>query len=301
MPAGPAAPPSTPEPSSPTMSVQTPMGRWVYTIHGAKHRPDDPDILLLHGLFVDSSLWRAQIEPLARLGRVVALDLPGHGASEVPPPFDLEEHADALAGALPAMHIRRAVCVGWSWGAALSLLLAVRHPAFVSALAVLDASAEKQTPYRKAKFGLLVAYVRRFGLPPWLARSQIAPLMLAPRSRRERPKLVEEFVRSATSLPREALVRAAMAVAIDAPDILGRLDRVTVPTLVLCGREDRGNPPSLSQHIAGAIAGARFEWIEGAGHLAPMERPEEVNRLLIPFVAAQGSRCARPYIPSVST
>lgn len=249
--AGPAASPSTPEPRSPTRSVQTPMGRWVYTIHGAKHRPDDPDILLLHGLFVDSSLWRAQIEPLARLGRVVALDLPGHGASEVPPPFDLEEHADALAGALPAMNIRRAVCVGWSWGAALSLLL--------------------------------------------------APLMLAPRSRRERPKLVEEFVRSATSLPREALVRAAMAVAIDAPDILGRLDGVTVPTLVLCGREDRGNPPSLSQHIAGAIAGARFEWIEGAGHLAPMERPEEVNRLLIPFVAAQGSRCARPYIPSVST
>jgi 3-oxoadipate enol-lactonase len=185
------------------------------------------------------------------------------------------------------MDIRRAVFVGWSWGAALSLLLALRHPAFVSALAVLDASAEKQTPYRKAKFGLLVGFVRRFGLPPWLARSQIAPLMLARRSRRERPELVEEFVRSATSLPREALVRAAMAVAIDAPDILGRLNSVTVPTLVICGREDRGNPPALSQHIAGAIARARLEWIEGAGHLAPVERPEEVNQLLIPFVASQ--------------
>jgi 3-oxoadipate enol-lactonase len=218
---------------------------------------------------------------------VVALDLPGHGASDVPPPFDLAEQADVLAAALPAMDVRRAVCVGWSWGAALSLLLAVRHPAFVSALAVIGASAEEQTPYRKAKFGLLVGFVRRFGLPPWLARSQIAPLMLARRSRRERPKLVDEFVRSATSLPREALVRAATAVVIHAPDILGSLDTVTVPTLVLCGREDRGVPPSLSQHIAGAIAGARFEWIEGAGHLAPMERPEEVNRLLIPFVASQ--------------
>jgi 3-oxoadipate enol-lactonase/4-carboxymuconolactone decarboxylase len=122
-------------------------------------------------------------------------------------------------------------------------VLALRHPGFVSALALLDASAEAQTPYRKAKYRLLVAFVRRFGLPPWLARSQIAPLMLARRSRRERPELVEEFVRSATALPREALVRAARAVAIEAPDILGRLGAVTVPTLVLCGREDRGYPP----------------------------------------------------------
>ena len=282
-----AAPPSAPESRSPPWAVQTSMGRWVYSIHGTRHRPDDPDILLLHGLFIDSSLWRAQIGPLARLGRVVALDLPGHGASDVPPPFDLREHANALAGALPAMSIRRAVCVGWSWGAALSLHLALRHPASVTALALLDASAEAQSAYRKAKYRLLVAFVRRFGLPPWLARSQIVPLMLAQRTRRERPELVEEFVRSATSLPREALVRAALAVAIKAPDILGCLGAVLVPTLVLCGREDRGYPPSLSQNIAAAVAGARFEWIEGAGHLAPMERPEEVNRLLIPFVAAQ--------------
>jgi 3-oxoadipate enol-lactonase/4-carboxymuconolactone decarboxylase len=241
--AGSAVPPPTPESHSPLRVVQTSMGRWAYTIHGPRHRPGDPDILLLHGLFIDSSLWRDQIGPLARLGRVVALDLPGHGASEVPPPFRLAEHADVLAGALPAMGVRRAVCVGWSWGAALSLHLALRHPGFVSALALLDASAEAQTPYRKAKYRLLVAFVRRFGLPPWLARSQIAPLMLARRSRRERPELVEEFVRSATALPREALVRAARAVAIEAPDILGRLGAVTVPTLVLCGREDRGYPP----------------------------------------------------------
>jgi len=282
-----AASPSTAGSRTSPRTVETSMGTWAYSVHGARHRPDDPDILLLHGLFVDSGLWRGQVAPLARLGRVVSLDLPGHGGSAVPPPFDLTEHADVLAGALPAMGVRRAVCVGWSWGAVLSLHLALRHRPFVTALALLDASAEAQTPYRKAKYGLLVALVRRFGLPPWLARSQIAPLMLGRRSRRERPELVEEFVRRAASLPREALVRAAVAVAIEAPDILGRLGAVTVPTLVLCGREDRGYPPKLSRNIADAIAGARFGPIEGAGHLAPLEQPEEVNRLLIPFVASQ--------------
>jgi len=177
------------------------------------------------------------------------------------------------------------VCVGWSWGGALALHLALRHPAAVAGLAILDSSAEAQTRYRKAKYRLLVGVVRRFGLSPWLARGQIAPLMFSRRTRRERPELVEEFVRSATALPRQALVRAALAVAIQAPDILASLGALSVPTLVLCGREDRGYPPALSEHIARAIPGARLEWIEGAGHLTPLERPEQVSRFLVPFVA----------------
>ncbi len=285
MPAANAA--SVPRPTSPPRlrEVPTPMGRWSYAVHGERRRPGDPDILLLHGLFNDSTLWRAQVEPLALLGRVVALDLPGHGRSEVPPPFDLPGHAEALAGALPAMEVRRAICVGWSWGGSLALHLALRHPASVAGLAVLDSGAEAQTRYRKAKYRLLIGIVRRFGLTPWLARGQIAPLMFSARSRRERPELVDEFVRSATALPREAVIRAALAVAVDQPDILGRLGAVTAPTLVLCGREDRGYPPALSERLARAIPGARLEWIEEAGHLSVLERPEEVNRLLVPFVA----------------
>lgn len=285
MPAANAA--SMPRPtSSPRLrEVPTPMGRWSYAVYGERRRPGDPDILLLHGLFNDSTLWRAQVEPLALLGRVVALDLPGHGRSEVPPPFDLPGHAEALAGALGAIDVRRAVCVGLSWGASLALHLALSHPASVAALALLGPGAEAQTRFRKAKYRLLAATVRRFGLTPWLARGQIAPLMFSARSRRERPELVDEFVRSATAVPRAAVIRAALAAAIDRPDILGRLGALSVPTLVLCGRDDRGNPPVLSEHIARAIPGARLEWIEEAGHLSPLERPEEVNRFLVPFVA----------------
>ncbi len=267
--------------------VQTPMGKWSYAVYGERHRPGDPDILLLHGMFIDSSLWRAQIDPLVRLGRVVALDLPGHGRSDVPPPFDLPRQAEVLAGALPAMEIRRTVCVGWSWGGALAVHLALRQPEAVIALALLGAYAEAQTRYRKAKYRLLVTVGRRLGVTPWLARSQIAPLMFSARARREQPALVDEFVRAATALPREAVIRAAVAATIDQPDILGRLGALTVPTVVLCGRDDRSEPLALSEHIARAIPGARLEIIPQAGHNLPWERPEEVNRILVPFVAAQ--------------
>jgi 3-oxoadipate enol-lactonase len=185
------------------------------------------------------------------------------------------------------MEVRRAVCAGCSGGGALALHLALRHPEAVAALALLDSSAEAQTRYRKAKYRLLVAIVRLLGLSPWLARSQIAPLMFSARSLRERPDLVEGFVRSATALPREAAIRAALAAAVDPPDLLGRLGVLAVPTLVLSGREDRASPPAVSERLARAISGARLEWIEEAGHLCLLERPEELNRLLVPFVAAQ--------------
>jgi len=265
--------------------VWTPLGRWSYAVHGQRRRPGDPDVLLLHALFLDSGSWRAQLEPLARLGRVVVLDMPGHGRSEVPPPFDLTRQADALAFALPAMDVRRAVCVGSSWGGSLAVHLALRHPACVAGLALLGSSAEAQTAYRKARFRLLLGIVASFGLSPRLARTQIAPLMFAARSRRERPELVDAFVRSATAVRGEALIRAARAVAIEQPDVLGRLGSLKVPALVVCGSEDAAHQRALSERMAGAIPGAKLEWVEGAGHLSQLERPEAVNRLLVPFVA----------------
>jgi pimeloyl-ACP methyl ester carboxylesterase len=63
-----------------------------------------------------------------------------------------------------------------------------------------------------------------------------------------------------------------------------RLGAIKAPTLVVSGREDRVTPPSHSETIASHIAGARLEWIEGAGHMSAFERPEAVNAKLVPFV-----------------
>ena len=70
-----------------------------YDEHGAARRPGDPTIVLLHGLLFDGGMWREQLEALASLGRVIVMDGPGHGKSEPPPRFMMEEHADALQDA----------------------------------------------------------------------------------------------------------------------------------------------------------------------------------------------------------
>ena len=63
-----------------------------------------------------------------------------------------------------------------------------------------------------------------------------------------------------------------------------RLGAIRVPTLVLCGREDRATEPVHSERNAQAIPGAKLVWIEGAGHRSALEKPREVTEHLVNFV-----------------
>src|SRR5690349_12906420 len=108
--------------------VRTRLGRLFYEERGQARRPGDPAIVLLHGLLFDGGMWRDQIGPLAALGRVIVMDGPGHGKSEPPPRFMLEEHADALIDAFSDMGIDRALVVGLSWGGMLGMRFALQHP-----------------------------------------------------------------------------------------------------------------------------------------------------------------------------
>ncbi len=113
---------------------------------------------------------------------------------------------------------------------------------------------------------------------------QIIPLFFTERTRRERPELVERFVRAANGFPREGLARAAIAVVVRRTDVLPRIHAIRVPTLVACGKDDRATEPVHSERIAARIPGARLAWIDHAAHVSVLEQPRAANDLLVPFV-----------------
>jgi pimeloyl-ACP methyl ester carboxylesterase len=232
-------------------------------------------------------MWRHQIEPLSALGRVIVFDPPGHGKSEIPPVFTLEDNAEALADALDELRVDRAVMVGLSWGGMLSMRLALQHPSRVAALVLMDTSAEREARWNTVKYGAFASYGRRLGLPPALLEKQVTPAMFCDRTLAEKRELVERFVRTVSGFSPEGTARAAKAVVIHRTSVLERLRGVQVPTLVVCGREDRGTPPVHSERLAAAIPGARLAWIEDAGHLTALEQPAAVNAILVPFVRDQ--------------
>ncbi len=226
----------------------------------------------------------ARFEPLSALGRVLVFDGPGHGKSEVPPPFTLEDNTDALVDAYDDLGVDESILVGLSWGGMIGMRMALRHPKRVRALALLDTNAEAEVRARVVKYRVMVSFARRFGMPRALVDSQVTPLFFSERTLAARPELVDRFVRAANGYPREGVARAALAVLIRRKDILGKIDAIRVPTLVLCGADDRATEVPHSQRIAERIAGSRLVIIQGAGHLSALERPDAVNEALVPFV-----------------
>ena len=65
-----------------------------------------------------------------------------------------------------------------------------------------------------------------------------------------------------------------------------KLHTIKVPTLVICGDEDPGTPPDRNQLIASKIPGGRYEGIAQARHLPNVERPDQFNRLMMSWLAA---------------
>ena len=72
--------------------------------------------------------------------------------------------------------------------------------------------------------------------------------------------------------------------ACDRLDITNDVPRITVPTLVICGADDKMTPPANSQFLADRIPGARMALIAGAGHFVMMERAPAFNAELRNFV-----------------
>ena len=274
------------------MYVRTRLGRWFYEERGEAKRAEDPAIVLLHGLLYDGGMWRKQVEPLAELGRVIVIDGPGHGKSEAPPRFTLEDHADALAiDAFGELGVKKAILVGLSWGGMVAMRAAIQHPMRVAAIALLDTSADAETLRDKVKYRAFIAFARRYGIPRWFADRELAHLMFGPKTLADRgPELITEFTRRVNGYSRDGLARAALSVVVHRKDVTPKLRGVAAPTLVVCGRDDASTPPAKSQALAAKIRGARLEWIDASGHMSAIERPDEVNAVLVPFVKEQIAR-----------
>jgi 3-oxoadipate enol-lactonase len=264
--------------------VRTRLGRLFYEECGQRARAGDPAIVLLHGLLFDGGMWRGQIEPFSAMGRVLVFDGPGHGKSEPPPRFMLEEHADAIFDAFGDLGVERAVIVGLSWGGMIGMRFALQHASNVAGLALLDTSADAEPLGQKIKNRGFAALHRRVGMPFGLFMKEVAPKMFADRTIYERPDLVDAAYRRCMGFDRRGLARAAVAVVVKRTSIVDKLARIKAPTLVMCGSEDRATPPHYAETIAKGIPGARFVLLQGLGHMSPVEDSAAVNAHLVPFV-----------------
>jgi 3-oxoadipate enol-lactonase len=245
-----------------------------------------PAALLWPSLFTDGQTsWGAHLSGLHLLGwRTLLVDPPGTGRTAAAPRvFTMEECAEAAIDILDAAGVAKAAMVGLSWGGYVGLRVALAAPDRVSAL-VLSNTAARSVPFALRLRNRLLANLIQARVIPGGPSRLIVPGLISKHSRRENPAFAAELAATINHLDPVGLARAVRSVLVEPTSVVDLLDRVTAPTLVISGAEDRGLPPSHSTELADRITGARLHVLPCVGHLAPREAPTAVGTLISEFL-----------------
>jgi len=252
---------------------------------------DAPVVLCVHGWACSVYSFDTFLPAIAREGaRAIAIDLPGHGLSDMPPDpaqYTIDALAHAVVETMNRLGIPRAILVGHSMGGPIIAQLAVTHPERVRALALIA----------PAGFGGELSV--RIGR--WLTPRIVAPILpyLVPRwsielvfaftfGRLYHPTArdIDEYW-APTQFP--AFVHAQW-------DLLHRFEwragadgsfaAITAPAVVIDGTEDHFVVRRWVRHYAETLRHAHYVAVEGAGHVVMQEAPDQVASIIRPLLSA---------------
>jgi 3-oxoadipate enol-lactonase len=241
-------------------------------------------VILIHGGQMDRRMWDSQFDEFAKEFRVVRYDLRGFGKS--PSATKAYSHEEDLARLLDELKIEKARFVALSLGAAVAMDFALTHSNRVAAL-LLVCPGMDGFPFQDAANNLEPVVIAVCDKQPkkaadlWLANPYMAVAMENPALRPKLRMLAEENAQCWLNNP---LLQRRLR-----PPAFLRLREISAPTRAVDGERDVSDIHKIVEKIAAEIPNARKVVVKGAGHLVPMEKPQEFNQLAKDFL-----RVAKP-------
>ena len=240
------------------------------------HGEGAPALVLVHGWSCDRSYWAAQIEPLARALRVVAVDLAGHGESGLErEAWTIAAFGADVAAVVDTLGLDRVVLVGHSMGGDVILEAARRLPGRVAGLVWVDVYKRLGTPRT-------VEQVRRFMAPfqdEFREATRVFVRNMFPAE--ADPALVERVVSDMAAAPPSIAIAAMHAATTYDREVREVLDHLGLPRVAINPEQPPTDLESMKRH------GFDVVLMPGVGHFPMMEDPERFNALLREVVEAR--------------
>jgi pimeloyl-ACP methyl ester carboxylesterase len=228
-------------------------------------------VLFIHGAGGGQYTWSYQKAFFEKRFSPVIIELPGHGASEGEGEEEIGRYAEHVYSFLKALAVSNIFLVGHSMGGAITQTLALTHPELIKGIVLAGTGARlKVLPMIldeiRSDFAGTVRKITQF------AHSRNTPSEVIDRD-------VEEMMRCRPE------ILYGDFLACDRFDVMAEVDKISLPTLIICGDEDQLTPVKYSQFLLQRIKGSRLEILPGAGHMVMMEAAEPFDEKIGAFVS----------------
>lgn len=270
--------------SLPAESLLTVDGRRVHVDARGEGFP----LLLLHGFGASTLLWEPVLPELARARRAVAIDLHGFGWTERPSDpaaYTLEGQERMVLAVADQLGFRRFDLAGHSYGGAIALFIASRHPERVRSLVLVDNAMPEYAALRRSNRyenrGIARLFVRTVGLRAARVRYGLRESYADDR------KVSDELVRDYLERLRvEGVEDAFYGLTAPNGEAPVELDLASIgqPTLVVWGEEDALIPVEEARASAARLPQGRFVELPACGHVPTSECPEAFVAAVLPFL-----------------
>ncbi len=241
-------------------------------------------IIFLHGYPFDKTMWQLQLDFLQSSHRLIACDIRGFGKStDEESPLSIDLFADDLIQFMDKLSIEKAILCGLSMGGFISLNAVQRFPDRFEALILCDTQCIADTTEVKEKRYKTIEEIEVDGEEKF--NEGFIKKVFHKDSITNKKKLVEQLRSVVFSNSKHIIIQGLVALA-ERSETCSNLNTISIPTLIICGREDEVTPLAQSEFMNATIKGSILHVIDNAGHVSNLEQPHEFNKHLLDFLMA---------------
>lgn len=238
-----------------------------------------PVLLLLHAFPLNHKMWLHQSKVLKNDFRIIAPDFRGFGQSIANNyDFSMDLFADDVYLLLNHLEIKNANILGLSMGGYVSFRLFEKHPEIFSTLILSSTRAEEDTDEGKRLRSITIQNILTNGLKDFTT-GFINNMF----TKNANNLLLNEVSDLILANNKETICATLKALA-NRPDSTYLLKKISVPTCIIVGKEDKVTPISCSEFLHKNINNSKLEIIQNASHLCNIEKSEEFNRIIYNFL-----------------
>ncbi len=250
-----------------------------YVDEGKKNAPV---IIFVHGFPFNKWMWEKQIEAFKNDFRVVAYDIRGFGSSDKGNVhFSIQLFAFDLIGLMDALHIEKAVLCGLSMGGYIAISAMENFQHRFSKLVLCDTNCAGDDAEAKQKRMDTIESIKKNGKTKYAEDSLWK--LFSQGSFVSNGGAIDQVREMILATPEEVIFQTLLALA-ERHDNCSLLSTTNLPVLIIVGADDKLTPPEIARHMDEKIPDSDMFIIENAGHLSPLEQPEEFNGLLNTFL-----------------